>query len=120
MNEFADDTGGVASAAHEQGVEILASARAQCIDAGLEPAALGTLFMQEALLAWMVDGMTEHEIHTRIRDLVRKDLRSWFYNARLATGQCDCVREVHFEGMEELKGLFNTRFDAAEPRQPSC
>ena len=120
MNEFADDTGGAEGRAHGQGVEILAAARSQCIAAGMEPAALGTLFMQEALLAWMVDGMTEHEIHTRIRDLVRKDLRSWFYNARLATGQCDCVREVHFEGMEELKGLFTNRFDAAEPRHPAC
>ncbi|MBK8324227.1 MAG: hypothetical protein IPL06_16255 [Betaproteobacteria bacterium] len=120
MNELADDTGRADDRARTQGVEILAAARARCIDGGLEPSALGNLFMQEALLAWMVDGMTEHDIHVRIRELVRKDLRAWFYNARLATGQCDCVREVHFDGMEELKGLFSGTAEAGESRQSSC
>jgi hypothetical protein len=83
----------------------LAGTRSRCLELGLEPEALAKLFAQEALLAWMMAGLSEHQIHERLTDLMRRDLREWFYLARMATGQCDCVREVHIAGLEELKAL---------------
>jgi hypothetical protein len=45
--------------------------------------------------------LSEHQIHERITAALRVDLREWFFRAHLATGQCDCVREVHFAAREE-------------------
>jgi hypothetical protein len=84
-----------------EAVKAIARARAECFESGLSPEAIGTLFAQEALLAWMIEGMSERQIHERITAALRVDLREWFFRAHLATGQCDCVREVHFASREE-------------------
>jgi hypothetical protein len=87
--------------ARGESVKAIARARAECFESGLSPEAIGTLFVQEALLAWMIEGLSEHQIHERLTAAMRGDLREWFYRARVATGQCDCVREVHLAARDE-------------------
>ena len=53
----------------------------------------------------MMAGLSEHDIHERLTAVMQRDVREWFYRARMAKGQCDCVREVHFAALDELKAL---------------
>ncbi len=86
-------------------VQRIAALRAECAGTGISPEVLGDLFMEEALLAWMMEGLDEKAIHARTTAKLRQELREWFFRARTVTGQCDCVREVHMNGMVELKSL---------------
>ena len=90
----------------------IAQARARCLALGVSPETLAEAFIEEALLAWMMAELSEHDIHTRLTEVMRKDVREWFYRARTATGQCDCVREVHFAALEELSATRSGPVDA--------
>jgi len=102
------------SAVREECVKRIAGLRAECLQAGIEPAVLGDLLVEEALLAWMMSGLSEQEINQRATEKLRRDLREWFFRARTVTGQCDCVREVHMNGMLELKNLLRARTPESE------
>jgi hypothetical protein len=108
------------STVNEECVKRIAGLRAECLESGIEPAVLGDLLVEEALLAWMMHGLSEQQIHQRATEKLRRDLREWFFRARAVTGQCDCVREVHMNGMVELKQLLLTPVPESDEAQQAC
>jgi len=87
--------------AGSEAVLILAKARAQCLAMGLDPVRLGELLVEEASLAWLVGGLDDAQIRTRLDSLVDGSVRPWLARLRHRSGICDCVAEVHFEALCE-------------------
>lgn len=86
-------------------VQAIAKARAECASLGLEPERMAELFLDESILAWMVADWNEKNIRDRLMSAISDDVKKWFARARVATGQCDCVQEVHFDALFELETL---------------
>ncbi len=96
--EMAAPRGGDAA---EEAVLLLAGARAQCLALGLDPVRLGELMVEEASLAWLVGGLDDAQIRTRLDRLLDGSVRPWLARLRHRSGICDCVAEVHFEALCE-------------------
>lgn len=84
-----------------EAVRILAKARSECLSAGINPVRLGELMLEEASLAWLVGGLDEQEVRTRLDTLFSQSVRPWLGKLRRRAGVCDCVAEVHFEALCE-------------------
>ncbi|MBP6819526.1 MAG: hypothetical protein KBC46_09505 [Ferrovibrio sp.] len=86
-------------------VAILAKARAEAMQLGVDPADLGNMFLDEAMLAWLIAEWPERDMRKRLMEAMMDDVKKWYSRARVATGQCDCVQEVHLAGMIEAEAL---------------
>ncbi|MEL3892611.1 hypothetical protein V6B08_20200 [Ferrovibrio sp. MS7] len=86
-------------------VAILAKARAESMQLGVDPADLGNMFLDEAMLAWLIAEWPERDMRKRLMEAMMDDVKKWYSRARVATGQCDCVQEVHLAGMIEAEAL---------------
>lgn len=93
------------TAALQQATQILAQARAQCVALGIEADRLGTLLLDEAMLAWLMAGWPERDVRERLLEAMGRDVRQWYGRARVATGQCDCVQEVQLAGQIEAEAM---------------
>ncbi|MGB6105283.1 MAG: hypothetical protein WBF88_15685 [Pusillimonas sp.] len=88
-----------------EAVAILAEARSRCAQLGVAPAQLGDLFLDEAMLAWLLGDWDERAVRKRLMEAMSEDVRKWYARVKLATGQCDCVPEVHLSGLLEMEAL---------------
>lgn len=86
-------------------IAILARARAQCAALGVAPDELGNLLLDEAMLAWLMGERSERDVRKRLMEAMSEDVRKWYSRARVATGQCDCVQEVHLAGLLEAETM---------------
>lgn len=86
-------------------IAILAEARSRCAQLGVAPAQLGDLFLDEAMLAWLLGEWDERAVRKRLMEAMSEDVRKWYARVKLATGQCDCVPEVHLSGLLEMETL---------------
>lgn len=76
---------------------IIAKARADCAELGLSPAEFADLLLPEALLAMMVEGMTQEEVGEAFGRFGRDEVAAWFLQLKRAVGYCDCEREAFAE-----------------------
>ena len=72
---------------------VLAKARADCARVGATPLQCAELMLQEALLAMMVHGLSEHECTTAIKCFADETVTDWFAMVARSTERCDCARE---------------------------
>lgn len=72
----------------------VSAARAECAQLGLTPREFAELLLPEALLAVMVDGMTQSEVGAFFSDFAREEVPKFFMQVKRATGYCDCQREA--------------------------
>jgi hypothetical protein len=80
--------------AYSLAVRRVAAARAECAQLGLNPREFAELLLPEALLAVMVDGMTQSEVGAFFSDFAREEIPKFFMQVKRATGYCDCQREA--------------------------
>lgn len=88
-----------------EAVTILAEARSRCAQLGVTPKQLGDMFLDEAMLAWLMADHDERAVRKRLMEAMSEDVRKWYARVKLATGQCDCVPEVHLSGLLEMETL---------------
>ena len=111
--------------ARQNAIAALARARAECLASGISPEQLTDLLLDEAMLAWLVADWPERKVRERLMRAVSEDVRNWFARARVATGQCDCVQEVHLAALLESEAQnrppedrpFHVTTPALAPRQ---
>lgn len=90
-------------------VEILSDARRRCLELGITSEQLGGLLLDEAMLAWLMSEWSERDVRRRLMEAMGQDVKTWYARARVATGQCDCVQEVHLAGLLEMEEADNPR-----------
>ncbi|MBN9472461.1 MAG: hypothetical protein J0H72_00340 [Burkholderiales bacterium] len=90
-------------------VEILSDARRRCLELGITSEQLGGLLLDEAMLAWLMSEWSERDVRRKLMEAMGQDVKTWYARARVATGQCDCVQEVHLAGLLEMEEADNPR-----------
>jgi hypothetical protein len=83
---------------------VVAKARAECMQLGLTPRQLADLILPEALLAMMVDGMTQEEVEDAFREFADDEITAWFFRVKRVTGFCDCAREAMADPAQHCNG----------------
>ena len=84
-------------------VAVLATARGACLELGVAPRDLARMFLDEAILAYLVDGMDDASIREELEAAVATRATPWLGQLRQKSGMCDCVAEVHFEAECEAR-----------------
>ncbi|MEK7945624.1 hypothetical protein WKR98_12780 [Pigmentiphaga sp. YJ18] len=84
-------------------VQILSDARRRCLELGITSEDLGGLLLDEAMLAWLISDWSERDVRRKLMEAMGQDVKMWYARARVATGQCDCVQEVHLAGLLEME-----------------
>lgn len=77
--------------------QLIAETRAECAALGLSPAEFAELLLPEALLAMMVDGMSQEEVEDAFARFARDEIGAWFFRVKRVAGYCDCEREAFAE-----------------------
>lgn len=102
-------------------VAALARARAECLATGISAEQFSDLLLEEAMLAWLVADWPERKVRERLMRALTEEVKAWFARARVATGQCDCVQEVHLAALVEAEGMQGPKawspFRVDEPAQ---
>jgi len=73
---------------------LIAKTRAECAAIGLSPGEFAHLLLPEALLAMMVDGMTQEEVENAFARFAKDEIGAWFFRVKRVAGYCDCEREA--------------------------
>ena len=76
---------------------MIAKTRAECAALGLSPGEFADLLLPEALLAMMVDGMTQEEVENAFTRFAKDEIGVWFFRVKRVAGYCDCEREAFAE-----------------------
>ncbi len=90
-------------------VAILSDARRRCLELDITSEQLGGLLLDEAMLAWLMSDWSERDVRRKLMEAMGQDVKTWYARARVATGQCDCVQEVHLAGLLEMEEADNPR-----------
>lgn len=78
----------------EQATRVVADARHRCAEMGLSPRQFGEILLPEALLAFMVAGLTQEEVEAAFASFVRDEVPEWYLRVKRTAGFCDCAREA--------------------------
>jgi hypothetical protein len=76
---------------------LIAKTRAECAVLGLSPREFADLLLPEALLAMMIDDMTQEEVEGVFARFAREEIAAWFFRIKRVAGYCDCEREAFAE-----------------------
>ena len=98
--------------AHERcadAVMVLAQARAACLALGVTPQELARLFLDEAMLAFLIEGLDDASIRDQLDAAVTARATPWLGRLRQKSGMCDCVAEVHFDAACEARAAASGR-----------
>jgi hypothetical protein len=76
---------------------LIAEVRHRCAAIGLAPSDFAELLLPEALLAFMVSGMTQEQVEAVFERFARAEIAAWFLQVKRTAGYCDCAREAHAE-----------------------
>ncbi|HKU87425.1 MAG TPA: hypothetical protein VJV77_13915 [Casimicrobiaceae bacterium] len=76
---------------------LIAQVRHQCAAIGLSPSDFAELLLPEALLAFMVSGMTQEQVEAVFERFARTEIAAWFLQVKRTAGYCDCAREANAE-----------------------
>ena len=62
----------------DQAADLIAEVRLKCLSAGLSPAELAELFVDEAILGLIAERRTEREIAAHFQRLAKKRVKEWY------------------------------------------
>ena len=91
------DTQGSRDAIVAEATRMIADARHRCAAIGVSPAEFAELLLPEALLAFMVSGMTQEQVEAAFAHFAQNEIAAWFLQVKRTAGYCDCAREAHAE-----------------------
>lgn len=99
----------------EQAVAVLAQARGACLGLGVSPRELARMFLDEAMPAFLIEGLDDESIRAELATAVAVCATPWLGRLRQKSGMCDCVAEVHFEAECEARLALEARTGGLEP-----
>ncbi|MGE0653453.1 MAG: hypothetical protein AB7P12_17175 [Alphaproteobacteria bacterium] len=83
----------------EKATRLIAEARVQCVQLGLDPQQFAELLLPEALLAMMIGGLQQEEVEAVFDRFRQTEIPAWFLQVKRTVGYCDCEREARGEHM---------------------
>lgn len=73
-----------------EAMRLIADTRRRCADLGITPRDFGDLLLPEALLAFMVSGLTREQVQSVFASFAESEIDAWFQQINRGSTLCDC------------------------------